>query len=380
MARLSRYPDYVSKLASPDPGSRIATDPSGNPTNHMHDVPGSLRNKNTPVLEAIVLDYATWRYDNSDTHLIVSFGQMTHTSSAMWAFDFPRGGDLMSPCQVDSRFCTALQSDNAKRLVRYDGHVSLVQLAATDDANPTFEHSAGLITQTYGLAKGGVLVVYAIPADSVRPKLGSSVTIQFAIASARPGVGLQRRIDTSRVYRVGPADAGHFLSGWLELPGTPGKLDVTVAATTAGATIGSVRRHTNVISPEFSGRQLAIGQPILGRDEANLSYPRHGEPVALNPTNAWHRDELATVFYELDGLVVGHDYDTQFEFWREGSKETKPQLTLSSIDQAGATTASVQKALGLKELEPGAYRVVVHIRDTVTGSAASSAGFINVVK
>jgi hypothetical protein len=328
-----------------------------------------------------VLNYTTWRYEKSSGVLILSFGQLTNATPAMWAFDFPRGGDLGSPCHLDPRFCIAIGSEGARSWLRRESHEALVSLAASDDAEPRVRHAAGLITEAYALAGGGVLVVYAVPADSVLAPNSSSVTLRFAMSSMRPGVGFQQRIDTTRTYRLSAADArGHFLSGWFELPGRPGTQDLTVSVFTADSSVGDIRRHPHLDAPEFDGKTLAISAPIFGRETAQLTYSRHGEPVALNPTNAWRPAEAATVYFEVDGLIVGHDYETRYEFWKDGVNARQPQLTLASTDRAADSVATRQRLLGLAQLGPGVYRVVVRIRDVTTGRTASSAGVITIVK
>jgi hypothetical protein len=367
--------NYWSRLLLPDKG-RLASDPSGNPMRYdpvLHD--------SVPFFPPPVLNYTTWRYQGTGGDEVLSFGQLSTASSAMWAFDFPRGGDLAGPCHLDARFCSAIRSDAVVRLLRSDGHASLAALAKSDDDVPVVRRSAGLITEAYALAGGGVLVAYAVPVDSVSRGSGAPVSLRFAIASFRPGAGLQPRLDVTRVVRH---DAGTtrdtYFAGWFELPSTPGPLDLAVSVFNGDSTLGDIRRHPGIRVPAFDGRALAVSQPILGRDDAGIQYQRHGVPIALNPTNGWRISQPATIYYELDGLIVGHEYETAYEFWRSDNNRTIADLALTSRDRATSPQTTVQRQAGLQKLKPGNYRLVVRIRDRETGQEASATGYLNVVK
>jgi hypothetical protein len=93
--------------------------------------------------------------------------------------------------------------------------------------------------------------------------------------------------------------------------------------------------------------------------------------VALNPTNAWRRDEPALLTYEVDGQVPGRTYETRYELWKTTGKPKSPSNVITTKGVASAVTETVHRELSLKELDSGAYRLVVRVKDTVTGAEST---------
>lgn len=372
-----------------DAAGALADDPTGNPVVRAR----SDSEVSLPFLRIPHLWYALWLYGNDERASALSFGQMTTASPAMWAFDFPRGGDLMTPCGIDSRFCRAMKAPGVRQLLRTFGHESLVHEMVTDDAEPRVRRTAGVITETYGLLGGGVLVVYAVPLDSLSVKSAHPIrdvrgadaatrdTLHLAVSLARPGEGIVTYIDTTRIWTVPSNGArGRFASGYALLAAPPGAADVTLSVFSPDSTIGDIRQHRGIAIPDFARDTPVIGPPILGREHAGLRFTRNGVVIPLNPTNAWRSNEPVTVYYEAQGLMTGRSYETRIELYNTSAKKSEPDVTVSSVARATQASIAVQRVVGLTQLGPGRYRLVIRLRDTTSGVSVSSEGYVTVVK
>lgn len=294
-------------------------------------------------------------------------------------------GDLTTTCAVDSKLCSlagliavnhgnwrnlGVQISAGQSLTRYTG---MREVAEKSDLNAdTFRDSLGATVQAYGILGGGVLVVVAIPLDRLQRASGPSA--DHLAARVRVVVGNQATgesaaaIDTLRVWRA-PVNAapGALVSSYLVLPVPTGSWSVATIVSDEGKTFGSGVRNNAVPVPPKGGGQLVLGDPIIGRAGSGLSWQHNGESIPLNPTNAWRRDELALLTYEVDGQVVGRSYETRYELWKATGKPKAPTIVITSKIVARAVGETVHRELALKELEPGTYRLVIRVKDVVSG-------------
>ena len=91
-----------------------------------------------------LLEYAIWFYGRRDGESrVLPFGQLLGSTPAMWAFNFPRGGDLMTPCKIEPKYCAANASAAPARKLSEDSHNALVTAVATDDNFPRVKRPAG---------------------------------------------------------------------------------------------------------------------------------------------------------------------------------------------------------------------------------------------
>ncbi|MES2124840.1 MAG: hypothetical protein V4503_09170 [Gemmatimonadota bacterium] len=332
-----------------------------------------------------VLQYESWAYAATTQPLIIHFGQDNPANPGESIRTLPGGGDMLTACSLDAGYCMADQSAiRAERLSergRRDGIAAL-----TTDGNPLrYKKDLEVLAQTYGIPGGGVLAVVAIPADRLVPKGAVRDTLSEYTAHIRVIVGdpvtgrMEGSLDTVRTWRVsrklGP---GEWLSTWLEIPAPVGDWDVAIVASDTANLAGGGTRIPGVPVARFDGHTLRLGDPVLGRVSSGLDWRRRGASVPLNPTGAWRRDDVASLVYEVDGLMPGRSYDTRLEVWdaRPGAKKAKAVITFHDV--ASATTQLMRRDLALREIGAGDFRLIIRIRDPQSGTEVSRARLLSV--
>ena len=244
----------------------------------------------------------------------------------------------------------------------------------TDGNAETFGKDLHAIVQAYGIPDVGVLVVFAVPARDIVPDARQRTAVTSFAARLRIVAGDSARgtfgaaLDTTRSWQLaGPPDDKTLLTGFVLVPAPAGTWSVSVVMSDIGRHAGSGERIRDVPVAAFDGKALRLGDPILGSPESGLAWNHGGERIPLNPRNAWRPDELSVLSYQVDGLVPGRRYETRIEVWQAEA------LKLSLVSSVAATqeAMSAQKELSLRELVPGDYRIVLRMRDTVTGAEVS---------
>ena len=118
---------------------------------------------------------------------------------------------------------------------------------------------------------------------------------------------------------------------------------------------------------------------VLGREGSGTRWNSGATVVPLNPLNAWPVAAGAAVYFQLSGLVAGESYVTKYEFFL-GSDDPKrgPRLSISGSQVASQSRLEVTRTLGLRNLEPGRYRV--HVTTTGAGRSVTATGWMTIVK
>ena len=117
---------------------------------------------------------------------------------------------------------------------------------------------------------------------------------------------------------------------------------------------------------------------MLGREGSGIAWRSGTTTVPLNPVNSYARGSDATLYYQLTGLKTGERYQTRVEFIEAARTDDRPALSLTFADEAPGTRMEVLREVGLKNLDPGRFRV----RVTVSGGDASTSetAWLTVVK
>lgn len=218
-----------------------------------------------------------------------------------------------------------------------------------------------------------MLLVVAIPLDRLQ-RAGSTSTANRLAANIRVIIGnpatgeIVTALDTTRSWR-GPVNAapGSLVSSYLLVPAPVGAWSVSAVISDEHKEFGTGVRFNAVPVAEKGSGRVTIGDPVLGRSGGGLNWQHNGELIPLNPTNAWRRDEPALLSYEVDALVPGRQYETRYELWKTTGKPKSPSNVITSKGAAGAVTETVPRELSLKELDPGTYRLVIRVKDSVSG-------------
>ncbi|HEX3926627.1 MAG TPA: hypothetical protein VHW65_01405, partial [Gemmatimonadales bacterium] len=316
--------------------------------------------------------------------LIVGFSRIAVGSErfGMVARNIPMGDPMVS-CQYDARLCGA----RMKPFVIEDYSHQRETLEHTDGNAETYHDSLGAIVQTYGIPHGGTLIVVAVPARGlVRDSTTRAAQRQFAarlqieIGDSAAGK-IVATVDTTRRWTTThalPSDA--WLSTYLTVPVNPGNWEVVVTVSDTAHTTGTGARFGAVPVSAFDGSTLALSDPIVGRHDAGLTWTHDGTAIPLNPTNAWHRDQSVTVHYDIDGQVPGRRYDTQFELWSTRGHPKAPAFTIAFSAQASTARSTVERELSPAHLTPGEYRLILRVRDSVTGKDVTRERYVAILK
>ena len=328
--------------------------------------------------DSFPLRYESWAYASVSQPMIVHFGQLTPANPGQWIRPMPGGGDMLSPCNLDSGYCLAAWSSIRWDKLEMRGRRD-VTAALTSDSDPLrFQKDLGILVQAYGIPGRGVLAVIAIPLDRLAPKQADRDTLNSYAAHVRVMVGdsatgqVVGSLDTVRTWSVSrKPGTGVWLSAWFEVTAPPGNWDVAVLANDTTSTLGGGRRIDDVPVANFDGQTLRMSDLILGRESSGLRWRQSGQPVPLNPTGAWRRNEDATLSYEVDGMVAGREYETRLEVWQAKAPERGVKTVLMFRDVASGGTQLIRRDLSLSEIGAGEFRLLVKIRDTTSRAEAT---------
>jgi hypothetical protein len=183
-------------------------------------------------------------------------------------------------------------------------------------------------------------------------------------------------LDTTRNFASArPLAAGQFLTGTLELPVPPGTYAATVVLSQEGGR-GALSRISAVSAPA-NGSRLSISSLVLGREGSGASWNSGSRAVPLHPLNAFTRAQQAELYYQLNGVQPGQEYQTRVELFPASAAGARAALGLSFTDEPTERFVEVQRTIGLNNLEPGRYRLRVTVSGA--GGSVSEEGFLTIV-
>lgn len=337
---------------------------------------------NMPGITALQEETLMWTTPSGP--LVVSFSRMADSLGGevvpsqrfgMVARNYP-AGDLVANCAVDARLCVLA----AKASTEFNGFMTLsygntilrdytrmrTEAERTDGNPETFKSDLRATIQAYGIPDLGTLVVFAVPAKGIGTSL--SARLRVIVGDSARGE-FAAVLDTIRTWRLSsPVTDSSQLTGFIVLPTPPGNWSVSTVLSDLARTAGTGQRIGRVPVVAFDGKRLQVGDAILGSPLSGLSWTHEGERIPLNPRNAWRPDEPATLTYEVDGLVIGRAYETHIEVWESGGNPKTFKTSVGFTSAATATRMTQQRELSLRELAPGDYRLVIRVRDTVSGT------------
>lgn len=274
------------------------------------------------------------------------------------------------------------------REARELGRERIIRGVTTDDHRRSFDQLLQPTVQIYGLDKAGggtprLLVSFAIPGDKLLgtqpPAAGGRTVYPIRIQLMTTARGTSRRydIDTTRSFASArPLAAGQFLTGILELPVPPGTYAATVVLSQEDGR-GALSRISAVSAPVNGGR-LSISSLVLGKEGSGATWNSGSRVVALHPLNAFTRDAEAELYYQLNGVQPGQQYQTRVELFPAREATSRAAMALTFVDEPSEQFVETQRTIGLNNLEPGRYR----LRVTVTGASGSVSeeGYLTVVR
>jgi hypothetical protein len=280
-----------------------------------------------------------------------------------------------------------LKSGAQLRLETEEGKAA-IDIATTTDAYPRhFDHSLTPAVQIYGLdrASGGsprLIATFAIPAGGLSwsspPAAGGRAVypVRLQLRAANRTSGEEFQLDTVRRFATAkPLGAGESIIGYLELPLRPGRYATSLSITQEDGR-GAIANLGEVVVPGAT-RALAASDLVLGLEEGGVRWNSGAISVSFNPLNSYHSGAKAEAYYQLSGLQPGGKYQTQLVFFKVGDDPKRgPRLTISATEEATTSRMEVSRALVLKGLAAGSYRVVLTVRGHYGSTTAE--GWVNV--
>lgn len=393
-----QYPGVGDDFPSDATASGIAFAGRLGPGNYIIDDRGRMilrhgeptRTANLPGLQHD--DMATWSWAGPSGQMLLGFSRPTIDSTVRMRFGMIlRGrpqGDMMSICQLDGRFCAlagkVAMSRNGRAQVSVMDRVRSMaadfsrmraQAETTDGFRETYRDELKAIAQAYGIAGGGVLVVIAVPVSKLKAEGKDRDGLYRYSARLRVVVG-----DTARGVIVGTLDtlrswslkqqpkSDAYLSSWTVVPVPTGTWQVNVVVADSARRSGTGERFGEVPVVALDGRSFRISDPVLGRIGGGLVWQHDGQDVPLNPMGGWHKDDPASLVYQLDGMQPGRLYETRIELWGNSGPVTTPSTVVTFRETATMVAQSFRRDLSLRELTPGDYRIVIRVRDAESGA------------
>jgi hypothetical protein len=261
---------------------------------------------------------------------------------------------------------------------------------STDGFPLVFRKSLDAIVQVFGVgfAKGEtprVLATFAVPGRMITPRPrpdggpGLLYPISVRMIALDRERGITRQIDTTRMFLSRDTLRGdQHLSGILEMAVPPGMYDVRALVTSPGLDAGASAGRDSINIPP-SPKDLILSDLILGR-EGNITWTFTGQKVALNPLNAFPKGSVAEMFYEVGGLEAGKQYETRVAIRKPNDKEnSKPQVETSSSFDAKETYQQVSQGLGLSQLKPGSYYLIVTVKEKSSDRTVTRKQVLNIL-
>ncbi|MBP6671309.1 MAG: hypothetical protein KA180_17775 [Gemmatimonadales bacterium] len=268
---------------------------------------------------------------------------------------------------------------------------AIAAAVASDGFPQRYKTSLDAIVQVYGVGFGQgetsrILTVFAVPGARLvprrRPDGGPGVLypINFRVIALDRGTGVIRQMDTTRTFLAPDTLRGdQHLSGMLELAVPPGAYQVRALVSQPGLEAATGVGRDSVSIPA-NPRDMILSDLILGRPESGLAWMYAGERVPLNPLNAVPRGAGVELFYEIGGLAPGQRYSVTSTVRKAEDRPTaRPQLQVAFDFTATATYERVSRGLGLANLKPGAYVLVVAVEEAGNGRRVRRERALNVL-
>jgi hypothetical protein len=242
----------------------------------------------------------------------------------------------------------------------------------TDSHTPYIARPWNAVVQAFALGSGSdgsgeALVTFAIPIDSLTPQQSASGVPNYALTARLVAYdrlsGMTFAIDTVRHF-LPPTGGGHHgsLVGWFEFALRPGDWELGVRMNQGVDSIG-----TYALAPHLrvaAGGALSMSDIVTGT-AAGLAWPApDGSAFPLNVLGAWTAGSNAELYFEVRGLAADAEYRSVVEV-RDPADPRKDLVRLEFADHATGPTTTVRKTLGLAQLKPGDFQLVVTVTSGV---------------
>jgi hypothetical protein len=192
------------------------------------------------------------------------------------------------------------------------------------------------------------------------------------------------RLDTLRIFGARQAlRQPAYLTGRLALAVPPGRYHYRLLVTTPDGTAGDLVRQDSLDVRTLSGASFAVSDVVVGREGSGLVWVSAGDDtVRLNPLSRFPEGSAAELYYEVYGLARGASYHTIVRLEREGHRSLFGAIrglfggsgaaVLLAFDAAAeGPVTRVHRAVALRDVAKGTYRLTVVISDPASGASAT---------
>ena len=238
----------------------------------------------------------------------------------------------------------------------------------TDTDTPPIIRPWNSIVQMFALGhakerSGMALVSFALTGPQIHADSTAdgrfSYPIAFRLVAFEPGTGQTIAIDTVRRFTLDRSlSAGQSIVAVFAVPVGAGTWQVAVRANQGDDSSGvyAMKRDLRV----DGGDAFSLSDIVIGRTGAPAWQAPDGAPFPLNALGAYPAGGTAELYYEVHGLKPGDGYRTTIVV-RSPDAGARDDIRILSTDRATGRVTYVRKALGLQQLKPGAYRLIVTV-------------------
>jgi GWxTD domain-containing protein len=286
---------------------------------------------------------------------------------------------------------------------RVQGRRSIALGTTSDSYSQRFDQSLDVVTSEFvvgafppagpGDSAGQMLhVVFAIPGERLDAQPsddgggvgGVRYPLRFRVIVSDSSDQVVARLDTVRVFGAravlrNPA----YLTGRLALSVPAGRYRYRLLVTSLDGAAGDL-----IISPlrveQLDARHFAVSDIVVGREGSGLVWlpPPPGDTVWLNPLNRFPEGSAAELYYEVYGLTSGAPYHTVVRLDRDGGRSLfgaigrlfgggRSPVLLEFDAPASGPVTRVHRAIALRDVPKGNYRLTVVISDPTSGASAT---------
>ncbi len=238
----------------------------------------------------------------------------------------------------------------------------------TDTDTPPIIRPWNSIVQMFALGHaregtGQALLTFALSGPQLRADSTADghvvYPVTFRIVAYNRVSGQMITTDTARRFTLNEAlQAGQSIVAIFELPVGAGSWQVAVRANQGDDSSGvyAMKRDLRI----DGGNEFSLSDIVIGRDGAPVWQATDGSPFPLNALGAYPAGGTAELYYEVHGLKAGDAYRTTVVV-RSPAAGAKDGIRILGTDHATGLVTHVRKSLGLQQLKPGSYRLIVTV-------------------
>jgi GWxTD domain-containing protein len=221
-----------------------------------------------------------------------------------------------------------------------------------------------------------IQIAYAVSGSTLEPVMVTrgylySIRVRF-VATDRLG-RVAAALDTTRHFVApAPVPEDEHLVGRVAVPIRPGLFEYRLAIQ-QGEESGILLPRDTVRVGRPTATALALSDLVLGSRTTNLFWHRTAaDTVVFNPLRTFRRTDDMELYYEVEGLSAGTEYQVEIAVRKQGGGGGLfrkifggggAQISLKFEETASFPVTSTSRSLKLNKLKPGEYTLEVKVED-----------------